>query len=112
MASAAEVELALRDVVSRLAEVDPATRGKHVLDRTVSCRVTDLDVVWTAQLGDDGLSDLTDEPCDNAQVRLRVASDDLVALAEGRLAVVTAWATGRLRVEASARDLMKLRTLL
>ncbi len=112
MASTAEVEHALRELVSRLAGVDRETRGKHVLERTVSCRVPDLDVVWTGRLDDDGLSELTDQPCDSAQIRLRVASDDLLALAEGRLPVVQAWATGKLKVEASARDLMRLRTLL
>ncbi|MCW2777253.1 MAG: hypothetical protein JWN17_978 [Frankiales bacterium] len=112
MASPDEVDTALRGVVARLAEVDPATRGKHVLDRTVSCVVTDLGVVYSAQLGDDGLSGLTTEPCSTAQVRLRVNSDDLVALTEGRLPLVSAWAGGRLKVEASVLDLLKLRTLL
>ncbi|MCW2778922.1 MAG: hypothetical protein JWN17_2647, partial [Frankiales bacterium] len=45
MATAAEVEHALRDVAARLADVDPATRGKHLVERTVSCYVTDLEVV-------------------------------------------------------------------
>ncbi len=112
MATLPEVDRALRGLVDRLAEVDPELRRKHVLDRTVSCRVHDLDVVYTARIGDDGISALTTEPAGAAQVRLTVASDDLVALTQGRLAVPTAWATGRLQVEASLLDLLKLRTLL
>lgn len=112
MATAAEVESALLSVVARLDQVDPETRGKHVLDRTVSCTVPDLGVVWSARLCDEGLRDLTCAPVEQAQVRLQVGSDDLLALAAGRLPVVTAWATGRLRVDARVLDLLKLRTLL
>ncbi len=112
MATLPEVDRALRDLVARLTEVDPEVRRKHALDRTVSCQVDDLDVVYSAKVGDDGLSALTTAPCEAAQVRLKVASDDLVALTEGRLGVPTAWATGRLHVEASLLDLLKLRTLL
>ena len=39
-------------------------------------------------------------------------SDDLIALLAGELSPPTAWATGRLKVEASVLDLLKLRTLL
>ena len=112
LASAAEVEDALRVMIAKLAEVDPETRGKHVLQRTVSCAVPDLGLVWSAQLGDEGITGLTTEAVEQAQVRLQVASDDLVALTRGELPVVNAWATGRLRVDASVLDLLKLRTLL
>ncbi|MCW2608171.1 MAG: hypothetical protein JWO60_2864 [Frankiales bacterium] len=112
MATRAEVDAALLGLVARLDAVDAETRGKHVLDRTVSCAVVDLGVVYTAQLSDEGLSQVTTEPCGQAQVRLRIGSDDLVALVDGRLAITTAWATGRLRVDASVFDLLKLRALL
>ncbi len=112
MATLPEVDSALRGLVARLAEVDPELRRKHVLERSVSCRVADLRVVYSARLTDDGITGLTTEPCDPAQVRLSIASDDLLALLDGRLAVPTAWATGRLQVEANLLDLLKLRSLL
>lgn len=112
MATLAEVDRAVHSVVERLAEVDPDVRRQHTLRRTVSCRVQDLDVVYTARVDDTGLRDLTTAPSATAQVRLRLDSDDLVALTEGRLAVPTAWATGRLHVEASLLDLFALRGLL
>ena len=46
------------------------------------------------------------------QVKLSANSDDLIALIEGRLSVPTAWATGKLKIDASMLDLLKLRSLL
>ena len=47
-----------------------------------------------------------------ADIRLTMASDDLVALTDGRLQFGPAWATGRVRLEAGLRDLLRLRKLL
>lgn len=112
MATQHEVEAALHRLAARLSEVDPATREKHVVARSLSCEVPDLGIVYSARIDESGLSAVTTEPLPGAQVRLRVDSDDLIALAEGRLKFPAAWATGRLRVEASVLDLLKLRTLL
>ena len=112
MATAEQVEDAVRSLVQRLAEVEPELRRRYSADRTVSCEVHDLGVTWSARLCDDGLCELTDTGADRAQVRLRVSSDDLLALAEGRLAVPAAWASGRLRVQAGPLDLLRLRAVL
>lgn len=112
VATRAEVESAVQTLVQRLAAVDADVRRRYCSDRTVSCVVSDLDLVWSGRLGDEGLLDVTTDPADRAQIRLSVGSDDLVALAEGRLAPTTAWAGGRLRVQAGPMDLLRLRTLL
>jgi putative sterol carrier protein len=92
--------------------VDPDTRAKYVLERSVSLRLSDLDVTWSARLSDAGLTDLTDRDDERAQIRLTVGSDDLIALVEGRMAVPTAFATGRVRVQASPFDLLRMRSFL
>ena len=112
MASVQECEQALRGLAHKLAAVDPELRAKHTVERTVSCTVSDLDVVFVGRISDDGLSEIRVDGQASAQVRLTARSDDLVALAEGRLGVPSAWATGRLKVEASVLDLLKLRSLL
>jgi hypothetical protein len=112
LATLPQVAGAVRSVVDRLGDVDPAVRRQYAVDRTVSCYVSDLDVVWSARLCEQGLCDVTVEDADRAQVRLTVTSEDLLALAEGRLAVPVAWATGRLRVQASPMDLLRLRAFL
>jgi len=112
VATSAQVEAAVLALVDRLTDVDPALRRRYAADRTVSCTISDLDVVWSGRLSADGLHGVTAAPVARAQVRLAVSSDDLLALADGRLEVAAAVATGRLRVQAGPLDLLKLRGLL
>lgn len=115
MASVHQCEQALQSLADRLAAVDPAVRNKYVVTRTVSCRVPDLGVVFLATLDDSGIADLRcfdGKDTEGAQVRLAADSDDLLCLVGGTLSPPAAWATGRLKVEASVLDLLKLRTLL
>ena len=113
MATLEQCQEAIAALVDRLAEVDPDVRRKYAVERTVCCRVTDLDVVFLARFDEDGvLSGLQVADKGTAQVKLGATSDDLIALIEGRLGVPTAWATGRLKIDASMLDLLKLRSLL
>ena len=112
MATRPEVQASIDALVLQLAELDPELRRRYAVERTVSCRVYDLDVVYAGRLTEDGLCDLAVDPPDRAQVRLSVSSDDLLALCDGSLAVRTAFATGRLRIQAGPLDLLRLRTLL
>ena len=107
MASEAECEAALKSLVDALAALEPEVRKKYVVERTVSCRVSDLDVTWYAHLTDEGLMGMSKDGA-KAQVRLTVGSDDLLSLVGGKLAVPTAVATGKVRVQASPFDLLRL----
>lgn len=107
--------MALQSLAERLAAVDPHVRARYVVDRTLACRVPDLDVVFLATLNSCGLDELRWSDgldSDRAQVRLSADSDDLVALVRGELSPPVAWATGRLKVQAGPMDLLKLRALL
>ena len=112
MASVDECESALRELATMLRAVDHDTRQQHAVDRTLSCWVSDLKEVFTGRLGADGLTDLRRGGQHEGQVRLRVNSDDLVALTKGDLSFPVAWATGRVKVDASIGDLLRLRSLL
>lgn len=116
MASLQECEAALQELAARFAALDPDLRRRHAVDRTVSCRVPDLGVVFSVRLTDGSVVDVQCRPAHDdaasAQVRLAAASDDLVALVAGDLTPPVAWATGRLSVEASVLDLLRLRSLL
>jgi len=116
VASLQECEAALQELAARIAAVDPDLRRKHAVDRTVSCRVPDLAVTFSVRLSDGHVVDLQCRPvgeaAPQAQVRLAATSDDLVALVAGELTAPAAWASGRLTVEASVLDLLRLRTLL
>lgn len=111
MATREECLAALQGLAARLSEVDPDLRRKHAVDRTLSCTITDLDVTFTGRLHDGCLEDIR-EDASTGQIRLQVDSDDLIALVDGRLNFASAWAKGKLRVDASVLDLLRLRTLL
>ena len=112
MASVEECEAALRELAAMLATVDADKRQQHAVDRTLSCWITDLKECFTARLGAEGLTELRRGGQHDGQVRLKVSSDDLVALTKGELSFPIAWATGRVKVDASIGDLLRLRTLL
>lgn len=115
MATLPECDAALRSLAQRLADVPAEVRGKYVVSRSLACRVPDLGVVFLARLDEGGLEELRCLPGSDtagAQVRLAAQSDDLLLLVGGELSPPAAWATGRLKVEASVLDLLKLRTLL
>lgn len=112
MATVEQCEGALAGLAGRLAKVDHAIRKRHALDRSLSCRIPDLGVVFVGSLLDGELQDLRQTTRSDAQVQLTVSSDDLVALVEGRLGVATAVLTGRLKIDASMTDLLRIRSLL
>jgi predicted lipid carrier protein YhbT len=112
VATEADCDKALRSLVDMLARVPADVRSKYVLERTVSCRVHDLGVTWSARLCDEGIIGLTTGEDAKAQVRISIGSDDLLALVEGRLSLPSAFATGKVRVQASPLDMLRLTALI
>ncbi len=112
MASLAECEAALHDLAALFASPAAASRRRSVPERTVACEIPDLDATFRARLGDEGLTGIETGPANGAQIKLRVNSDDLLALTSGSLNLASAWATGRLRIDASITDLLRLRSML
>lgn len=111
MATVEECRAALENLAARLASVDEGMRRKHSLDRSLSCRVTDLGVAFSGRLVDGTLRGLEQVPNPAAKIKIATSSDDLVALTRGSLSFTKAWADGRLKVDASVLDLLKLRSL-
>ncbi|WP_309236982.1 SCP2 sterol-binding domain-containing protein [Actinomadura sp. BRA 177] len=113
MANEEDCRAALDRVAARLAEVDADRLAEHVVERTISCRVPDLGLAYRTRLHEGGLDPFEpDGDPGSAQVRLTVDSDDLVAMAHDELHPAKAWATGRVKIEASIFDLLRLRRLL
>lgn len=110
MATVEDCEAALHTLAARLAEKDPASR-KSRFDRSLSCTVRDLDVIFTGRLADGELASIARSPRADAQIRLDLTSDDLLGLVDGSLNVSSAWATGRLKVRAGVRDMIRLRSI-
>jgi hypothetical protein len=112
MATDEECRAALERLAARLATVDGDEHRHNTFDRSMSCLVPDLNVTFSGALSDGHITGITTEPAPKAQVRLTVGSDDLVALTDGKLDFGRAWLSGRVKVEASVRDLLKLRSML
>jgi predicted lipid carrier protein YhbT len=114
MATAEECRQALESLTGRIADMDPADRQAHLVDRVISLKVSDLGVTFVTRIGPDGASPVREangsEP--PAPVRFTAKSDDLVALAEDPGSIGRAWLSGRLKVEASIWDLLRLRKIL
>ena len=112
MASVEQCITALESVLDDIAS-HAAASG---LDRSVSCRLTDLGKTLRGRLKEGAIHDLhvvpDDPPPPKADIRLVMTSDDLVALTEGDLSFGHAWASGRIKFHAGFRDMLKLRSLL
>jgi alkyl sulfatase BDS1-like metallo-beta-lactamase superfamily hydrolase len=110
MATVEQCERAFGSLAAKLSSADAATRDKAALNRSVSCELRDLDVTFGGQLRDGALHDVRQVAKSDAQIKLAMSSDDLIALTDGQLNLVQAWASGRVKIEASVFDLLKLRS--
>ncbi|MGB2569875.1 SCP2 sterol-binding domain-containing protein [Micromonospora citrea] len=111
MASVDECRQALRDLAARL-DRHAEMQGKIDLDRTLACRITDLDTAFHGRLAGGRLVDLSDGDDPKAKIALVCGSDDLVALVHGQLDITRAIGSRRVSIKANPFDLMKLRKLL
>jgi hypothetical protein len=114
MATANECRVALAALTGRISEMDAAVREAKLIDRTLSCHVSDLGITYLTRLGKHG-ADPIKEALDGhppAQVRFTAKSDDVVAIAKDPGSFARAWLSGRLKVEGSFFDLLHLRRLL
>ena len=110
LASVDECRQALHDLATRL-DANAETRGRIDLDRTLACRIPDLETAFHARLAGGRLVDIADGDDPKAKIALTAASDDLIALVTGELDVTRAIAARQVSVKANPFDLLKLRKL-
>jgi hypothetical protein len=111
MATVAECEQAFATLAERLSAADPDVRRRNSFDRTISCRLTDLDIVFAGRLHGGLLTDIRQVEDAFAQVKLAMSSDDLIKLVDQRLNLASAWTSGRVKIDARVFDLIKLRSV-
>lgn len=115
MATVEECRTALDRFSANLARAQGDMKAATALDRSLSCRISDLDVTFVGRLAGGGIRDVVTVdgvPAEKAQIRLTTTGDDLVAMVAGELSFAKAWASGRVKVQASLRDVLRLRSLL
>ncbi|MBA2416145.1 MAG: SCP2 sterol-binding domain-containing protein [Geodermatophilaceae bacterium] len=113
MATQQECEQALQELSAIIARSGGSEN--RPLRRSVSCRITDLDVAFAGELRQGRLEDIVQTDPTNrakADIQLTTTSDDLIRLVDGSLGFAAAWSSGRLRVDASFMDLLKLQKML
>src|SRR5277367_7098128 len=108
MATAEECRAALERLTGRIAEMDSRDRETKLLDRTLSCRVTDLGVTFMTKLGPHGADPIAiaDGGTPPAQVRFIADSDTVVGIAGDPGSFIRAWLSGKLKVQGSVFDLL------
>lgn len=111
MATADDCEQALHTLARRMDEHSAGDARSAAFDRTLSCTLRDLKITFAGRLADGELRDIRRTENGHAQIRLEMTSDDLVRLVDGELNLGSAWATGRVKVHAGVRDLIKLRSI-
>ncbi|WP_030488006.1 SCP2 sterol-binding domain-containing protein [Micromonospora chokoriensis] len=112
MASVDECRQALQELAARLDRNADTVRERIDLDRTLACRITDLDTAFHGRITDGRLIELADGDDPKAKIALTTSSDDLLALVRGDLDVTSAVASRRVSIKANPFDLLKLRKLL
>lgn len=109
MATLEESHDAVEALVAKLASAGRGPRG--IVDRSLSCHLTDLGTTFSGHMRRGKIEDLTTGPAPRAQIGMHLTSDDLVALTNGELHISHAFATGRLKIDASLMDLLRLRSM-
>ena len=114
MATAEECREALQTLTGRLGEMNPQDRNSFFSNRTFSCYVTDLGITFMTRITESGAEPVKevgpDEP--PTDIRLTASSNDTVALAATPANIARMWMSGRVKIQASLRDLLALRRLL
>lgn len=112
MAEVEEVEAILDAFLHRLGTLDPNTRAMLPYRRTVEARCPDLDLVRHAEWRQGRLNLLDEAPPRRADIRISARSDDIVRISDGELTFTQAYRAGRIRIDASMADLLRLRAAL
>jgi predicted lipid carrier protein YhbT len=113
LASKAEVERQLGALMARLDDNEANVRSAIPSRKVLRCAVPDLDATWFSVVENGHVSQPTETSPDGpADITLRVGSDDLIDLVEGRISFLSAFTSGKVKVDASIVDLLRLRSLL
>ena len=104
MATAEQCRDALVRLTGRISEMEAADRDANLLDRSLSCQVTDLGVTFLTRLSPRGAEPVTLATDGSPRAQVRFAADPG--------SFMRAWLSGKLKVSGSVFDLLHLRKLL
>lgn len=112
MATLEQVQEVVDAALEKFNEFPLEDRQKHLPNRTFEVLILDHDKAYRGEIKNGKIVGLKrGNPGPRTDVRLVLDSDDMVALHEGELKFASAWASGRVRIDASIRDLLSLRAM-
>lgn len=111
MATQDDCLAAVLQAVERFNEHDAGNRREKVPARSVGCTILDLDVTYSGRLEGGYIVGVAQSRTHKADIRVICNSDDLVAMVNRELGFAHLYSTGRVRIDASIRDLIRLRAL-
>jgi hypothetical protein len=114
VATKSEVEAKLRQLMRRLAAAEQVhgtlaeglPNGKVVL-----LHVTDLDAEYWTMMHGGKMQGLHPGRPERTDIRMRVGSDHLIELVDGKASMLTSFVTGKVKIDASVSDLIRLRRM-
>jgi predicted lipid carrier protein YhbT len=115
MASRDDVQQRLEELITRLAASDRGARSLADTlpePRVLTVHVTDLQADFWTVLEAGKMEPLREGKPDEADIRIRAPSDTLLDLIDGKGSLFSAYLAGRVRIDASMSDLLRLRKLL
>ncbi|MFC4338051.1 SCP2 sterol-binding domain-containing protein [Salininema proteolyticum] len=112
MATVAECRQILEKMVGSADSKVEKYEGLKDFKRSLVCDITDLGVSFRGVIDDGRFSNLDEGDDPDAEVRMSIASDDLVKVKKKELSPAKALLTGKVKIKASVKDLNRLRKAL
>jgi hypothetical protein len=115
LATKRQVETKLRELIGRLESADGGVRGSLATSlpetRVIEVEVPDIGSTYWTELSGGRMGPLHVGAPPQAEIRVRVDSDHLVELVDGKKSLFSSYIGGQVRIEASLTDLLRLRKL-
>jgi len=114
MNTAEQCREALQKLADRLTEISPDDRADYFGNRTLSCAIPDLGVTFRTRLATEGAELVREQtPGDPpADIKITANSDEVLSLTESPMNIARMWLSGKVKIDASVKDLFRLRKLL
>jgi hypothetical protein len=115
VATKRQVERKLRELIELTDGTSPEAKESLAETlpeaRIIELLIPDLPATYWTELSDGRMRGLHSGQADQADIRVRVGSDDLVELLDGKRSLFSSYLAGHVKIEASLSDLLRLRRL-
>jgi putative sterol carrier protein len=115
MSTKRQVKAKLQQMIERLDDADEKWHADLARalpgSKTIQIDVPDLEARFWTELSEGRMGPLREGEADDPDIKMRAKSDDLVAMIDGELGLMSSFLSGRVRVDASLSDLLALRKL-